>query len=125
MVTRRPGLCGYRAAVPSDAQDPPSQATLVVTEGEAPVVSLHGEIDLSSVGAVRAVISDALAHADTSLVIDLSDVTFFDSSGLGLLVTAKDEGAPAGVELVLRAPSPAVQRILELAGTTDWFRIES
>lgn len=124
-MTRRSGLRGYRAAVPSDAQDAPSQATLVVADGEAPVIRLHGEIDLSSVEAVRAVISEALAHADTSLVIDLSDVTFFDSSGLGLLVAAKDEGALDGVELVLRAPSPAAQRILELAGTTDWFRIES
>lgn len=118
-------MCGYRAAVRSDAQDAPNQATLVVADGEAPVISLHGEIDLSSVEAVRSVISEALAHAGTSLVIDLSDVTFFDSSGLGLLVTAKDEGASGGVELVLRSPSPAALRILELAGTTDWFRIES
>ena len=97
----------------------------MVEDGQSPVVSLHGEIDLSSVVTVRAVIAEALTHAGATLVIDLSDVAFFDSSGLGLLVTAKDEATAQGAELMLRSPSAAAKRILELGGTTDWFQIQS
>ncbi|MEO7428337.1 MAG: STAS domain-containing protein [Acidimicrobiales bacterium] len=110
--------------MPSDPSQAADAATLAVDEGRAPVVSLHGDVDLSAVDAVRSVIGEALELADGSVVVDLSDVTFMDSSGLGLLVSAKDEGAARSVELVLRRISPAAQRILELAGTTDWFRVE-
>lgn len=111
--------------VQGDQDQPTDPATLAVADGELPVVSLHGEIDLSSVAAVRAVIDEALRHANATLVIDLSDVAFFDSSGLGLLVTAKDDATAQGAELVLRSPSAAARRILELGGTTDWFQIQS
>lgn len=97
---------------------------VLVTPGQAPIVKLTGEIDLSSVAAVRAAINEARGLADDTIVIDLADVSFFDSSGLGVLVESKDRAEEQGVDLVLRSVSPAVRRILDLAGTADWFRIE-
>jgi len=55
--------------------------------------------------------------ADTSIVaVDLSGVTFIDSSGLRALVEAHQRHADADAGLTLRRPSAAVQRLLEISG---------
>lgn len=75
-------------------------------------ICIGGEIDMKSVAVVRPVM---LAGADP-IELDLSDVTFMDSSGIKLLVLAK---LRRGVRLV--ATSAAVDRLLELTGLTDEF----
>jgi anti-sigma B factor antagonist len=49
-------------------------------------------------------------------VVDVAGVTFIDSSGLRVLVEAHQTRAASGSRLVLRSPSAAVQRLLEISG---------
>jgi anti-sigma B factor antagonist len=49
-------------------------------------------------------------------VLDLTGVTFIDSSGLRVLVEAHQARVAAGSTLTLRSPSAAVQRLLEISG---------
>jgi anti-sigma B factor antagonist len=49
-------------------------------------------------------------------VVDVGGVTFIDSSGLRVIVEAHQSRVTAGSRLVLRAPSAAVQRLLEISG---------
>jgi anti-sigma B factor antagonist len=86
--------------------------------GTTSVGVLAGEIDLASIDALEAAITateqDAAAGGD--VVLDMSGVTFLDSSGLRVLVTANDRLASAGSRLVIRRPSASVLRVLEITG---------
>jgi anti-anti-sigma factor len=53
-----------------------------------------------------------------SVVLDLSEVTFIDSTGLSALMDAHFESQRDGWEFSVRRPSAAVRRVVELAGMT-------
>jgi anti-anti-sigma factor len=54
-------------------------------------------------------------------VLDLSQLTFIDSSGLGALHAAKQRAIKNGVTLVVSRPSPMVHRVLEITGLDMWI----
>jgi anti-anti-sigma factor len=65
---------------------------VLVTQAEQDgwaVVTVAGEMDLISSPAVRQKVHDAVADGRRSLVLDLSDVRFCDSSGVGVLIGAR------------------------------------
>ncbi len=77
-------------------------------------IRLRGELDTSTAGDLIAVL-DPLAAEDGDVVLELSDLTFMDSSGLHVLLrTARDLDGRG--RLILRDPTRAVRRILDLAG---------
>jgi anti-anti-sigma factor len=87
-------------------------------EGEALVVSLKGEFDLAS----AQVVQDELGRARqsySSVVLDLSRVSFMDSTGLHVVLGAEKEMREAGGSLSLVSGSPQVQRLLELTGAAE------
>jgi anti-anti-sigma factor len=51
----------------------------------APVVRVHGEVDLSNAAAIRSEVIDALPHGAPGLVLDLTDTSYLDSTGVRLL----------------------------------------
>lgn len=75
------------------------------------VLVLEGEIDAHSSAALARHLHDKRAIN----VLDLSAVSFIDSSGLRVLVEAHQTRERDG-GLVLRSPSAAVQRLLEISG---------
>lgn len=83
------------------------------------VVTLHGELDVVS--------ADGLANslvelAGSTLVVDLSGLTFMDSSGIGALVRAKTRIRANGLgDLVLTRPGDIVRRALEIVGLDGWI----
>ncbi|GGN32605.1 anti-sigma factor antagonist [Streptomyces kronopolitis] len=80
------------------------------------VVVLAGEVDLCLVPELREVI-DALTAEDRAwLVLDLEQVTFMDSSGLGVLVYGIRGAEALGGGLRLAGPGVQVRRLLELTG---------
>jgi anti-sigma B factor antagonist len=78
------------------------------------VVRLEGEIDISAVEHVVHEIARAAAMSD-DVIIDLKDVTFIDSTGIGLLAQALNKGATLAFD---DAPEH-VRRVIELAGLTE------
>jgi anti-anti-sigma factor len=75
---------------------------------------VSGELERSTVDGFEAVLDGARAST-SRLVLDLSHVTFVDSSGVRSLIRL---GQALGAALVLRDPSPRVRRVLELRGLT-------
>jgi len=76
--------------------NPGKQAPITVKtrrEGDTPVVSLSGELDLSNTERVRSQVDDALAGGSDRLVFELSGLEFMDSSGIALLAAAAQRGA--------------------------------
>jgi len=73
-----------------------------------------GELDLMTVPQLR----DALAGVGDQgpdVVLDFTDVSFIDSSGLGLLLAAARTTEERGGSLVVRGPTPTVRRLFGIA----------
>ena len=85
--------------------------------------TVSGEIDAHSAPALADRLNDCSGD-ETDIVIDMSGVTFMDSSGLRVLIDLRHriEAAPHG--LVLHAPSETVVRLLEVAGLDDHFTLD-
>lgn len=107
--------------MPADAA-PPALAA-VDTLGPVSVVHVSGEIDMTSRDAVERVLTRAVDSRPETVVVDLSDVTFFGSSGLQMLAEARAHAAANQVTLRLVASSRRVLRPLEITGMTMAFRV--
>lgn len=98
------------------------RVTLVELDDEA-VVEVAGEIDIVAQDRLRDVIGEARSTG-RRLVVDLSETTFMDSTGLRVLLEGWHGQTEAGSEMVLRAPSPAVRTLLEITGVGAALPIE-
>jgi anti-sigma B factor antagonist len=99
----------------------PRQAYAIAERGSGEVTALlmSGEFDLVAAPALRARI-DAASGAH-GLVLDLSGVTFVDSSALKELLRARQELPARGMRLVLAGVPRPVRRLLDLTGTSELF----
>lgn len=89
--------------------------TLRVTEGQQggwAVVRVSGEMDLATSPALRQQVHDAVADGRHSLVLDLSQVLFCDSSGVGVLIAARRlmRSCRGELRLILPAKGPRTAR---------------
>jgi anti-sigma B factor antagonist len=100
------------------------QMTIEIEFDEAgTTLSVGGEMDLAAADELAAAVDRALGSGESPLIVDLSGVSFIDSTGLGALVRFQNAATAADRELVLQAPSERVLRILELTGLTSTFTI--
>lgn len=110
---------GKRIGTPATAD---LQMTVEV-EPDRTAVRLVGEIDAATSVRLRAWLGERVDE-DHDMVVDLSGVTFVDSSGLGVLVGALRRVQDVGHTLVLRAPTTSLKRVLEVTGLASAFAIE-
>ncbi|MDP3064584.1 MAG: STAS domain-containing protein [Chloroflexota bacterium] len=80
----------------------------------AAVVRLSGRLDLVSAGEVKQNISQAVGKGQKRLVVDLGDVQFIDSSGLGALIGGLKTTRQAGGDLRIARPGQQAVIILQL-----------
>jgi anti-sigma B factor antagonist len=100
-----------------------SSAVLHVTVeslDDARLVRARGEVDMSSVGALEAQLS---ADGPTTTLLDLSGISFMDSTGLHALLDATRAADEHGGRLFVVRPSPQVLRLFEVSGTLDMLRV--
>jgi anti-sigma B factor antagonist len=82
-------------------------------------VELHGAIDLETAPALSTQLDDLAKRNALLVIVDLTDVTFLDSSGMRALVHGARELEDAGGRILVQGASGAVERVLEL---TDVLR---
>lgn len=87
-------------------------------EGEAHVLRVRGELDIATGRLLEARLR-ALRDAQREVVLDLSELTFIDSSGLAILVTTAKTAERDGGAFAIRAVSAAVMRVIELSGVVE------
>lgn len=90
-------------------EQPPDDISLTVTAAEGgawAIVSVRGEIDVSTAGSLEAAVRTCLASSGR-VIIDLSGVQFMDSTGLNVLVRAQSSG------------NESASGVLRLAGVPD------
>jgi len=94
----------------------PELADLAIEhDGGEVLARLRGELDMETVDAVRARLSEAIGSATTTLIVDLSEVTFMDSSGVELLFRLRGELAVRQMQLrLILAPGALIRRTLEV-----------
>ena len=87
------------------------------------VVLVKGELDIRTRNRLEEALGE-LADRGDRLVLDLSQLTFCDSTGLAGLVRLHKRAAAAGGSVVLRSPVPRVRHLLTLTGLIRLFPIE-
>jgi anti-sigma B factor antagonist len=80
------------------------------------VVQLAGILDNQNANSVREDLKELIGSGETKLVLDLSALTFLDSTGLGALLTAAKAARAAGGDLKLGSLQADVRTILERTG---------
>jgi len=88
-------------------------------DGAVHSICLFGELDLATADAVQEELTRVEATDADSIVLDLSGLTFINSTGLRLLIGAAARSRAAGGRLSLLRGGPAVQRALQLTGLED------
>ncbi|MGH2681571.1 MAG: STAS domain-containing protein, partial [Actinomycetota bacterium] len=87
---------------------------------------LVGEIDLSNAEQLERSIVDAVPNTVLGMVLDLSKLSYIDSSGIRLLLSLAGSLKWRGQDLVLAAPDGAqCRRVLTLAGVGGSVRLEA
>jgi anti-sigma B factor antagonist len=86
------------------------------------VISVEGELDLSTAPRLKWMLIDAVETGCTQLVVDLSLVTFMDSTALGVLVGV-NRRLEGGARLAIVCERVAVLKIFEFSGMDGVFTI--
>ena len=79
-------------------------------------IALEGELDYSSALILDDELRRAEAGSHNVLVLDLSELRFMDSTGLGIIASAYRRMRRTGGRLIVASPTKGVKRILELTG---------
>ena len=96
------------------------------TQGAPPVLTVTGELDVATAPLLRNAFLDLLdgSREVPDLAIEASGVSFADSSGLAVLLMGARRWASHDKKLVLRAPSAALLRVIDLTGVRRAFEVE-
>jgi anti-sigma B factor antagonist len=89
-----------------------------------PVVTVAGEVDIQTSPALEDQLASVVNQGHGSVVVDLSGVTFLDSTGLSALIGGLKRCQAVGGELRLVSPRPNVRKVLEVTGLIDTFQVE-
>lgn len=88
------------------------------------IVALRGEIDIGTVSRLTDAVENALADPPDRLILDMGEVTFCDSQGLGTLVVLNRAATRARTRLVLANLGDFLSRLLNVTGLRQAFVIQ-
>ena len=88
-----------------------------------PVLTVRGEVDVSTAPELRERLLLLAERRPTTAVVDLSDVSFVDSTALGVLVSGVKRLRSGGGDLHLVVTQPHISKVFEITGLTEVFRI--
>ncbi len=92
-----------------------------LTSESAVTVAFSGELETHNWEEFREAIIEAAVDEISTVVLDLGNVTFFDSSAIRALLGARLELQPRQVVIAIGPCSPIVHRVLELTGLFEYF----
>src|SRR4051812_9778126 len=87
------------------------------------LVVADGELDITATNELSTVLAMAGASPERSVVLDLLNVDFIDSSALGVIMRAAGELETTGKILLVVAPDGPVRRLLEITNLTQRFAL--
>jgi len=87
------------------------------------VITIAGRIDFSSRTTLRALIDNSLTQGCTDFILDLQQVSFIDSSGLGALIACFSTVRKQGGSMTLACVPKPVHNLMEMTRLTHFFEI--
>ena len=93
--------------------------------GSVTVIAVAGELDLAGAPALQECLWEAAARGAETVVIDFGSLTYIDSAGLGVLVSAHKRLESTGGSLVISQPNERVMRIFTVSGLCNFLNIKS
>ena len=88
-------------------------------------VFLRGEIDYTNAAPVTQTVTEAVERVRPAAVrVDLTEVTFLDSSGIGVLITGMKAAREISAEYRVRGPNPKVLDQLRITGLAELFTVD-
>ncbi|MBN2447678.1 MAG: STAS domain-containing protein [Phycisphaerae bacterium] len=94
-----------------------------VAEPAGHVVRIGGDIDLRTSPELRGRLLQALEEHPERLIIDLTGVSYMDSSGVGTVVEAKRKAERGGTRVILNGLQPRVRSVFEITQLDKFFTI--
>jgi anti-sigma B factor antagonist len=103
---------------------PDGAAEFVRAPGDAAVLSVRGEVDVSTAEAFRAALYALVDETapENPVIVDMGGVGFIDSSGLGVLVGALKRARERGSDLRVRNLTPVARKVFDITGLTELFQ---
>jgi anti-sigma B factor antagonist len=115
-----------RRATPVSKKDDLMDLSFDIRDDEGvPVLAVTGEIDVYTAPSLREQLVALSQGSSTTAVVDLSDVSFVDSTGLGVLVSGLKRFREAGGDLPLVVTQPQILKVLEITGLATVFSVHS
>ncbi|MGQ9632186.1 MAG: STAS domain-containing protein [bacterium] len=95
----------------------------VVEDGDISILDVDGEVDVYYSSAIEEKIKDLIKQGRKKVIVDLSKVTYMDSSGLGVLVGSLKNLRKVGGSLKIAEINPAIANIFEITKLDSFFDI--
>jgi anti-sigma B factor antagonist len=91
--------------------------------GEYPVLAVRGEVDVYSAPALADGLNTLIDSGAKAVIVDLTEVGFLDSTGLGVLVAARSSAADAGHTLPIAVDHERILKLFKITGLDAVFEI--
>ena len=105
----------------SSGPHPPPFTAEIVNAANPVVIRASGELDIATVGSLQTCLESAASNGGP-VEVDMTEVTFMDSSGLRALIIEREAADGAGRGFVV-VPSEAVRRLITIAGLSDFIEM--
>jgi anti-anti-sigma factor len=92
-------------------------------EQDITLVRLKGRLDAAAAPGLLARLTGAISDGRIRIVVDLAEVPFIDSTGLGVLISSLKAARRAEGDLRLAAPGPQVRKLLRLTALDRVFAV--
>lgn len=102
-----------------------SFSAIPIAVGSHPCVALHGELDLATAPDLEAVLGPLIQQGPLELVLDCSELSFIDSSGIAALISAQTRLEDQKRRLIIRSPRPTVLNVLKLTDLIDFLNVDT
>ncbi len=91
--------------------------------GETLIFKLRGSLDLATAPTIRAALGEATEKGSQRLIVDLTQLEFLDSTGLGVLIGAHRRAAERGGSFRLIVKDGPISRLLNITGLIGVFAV--
>lgn len=109
---------------PEEPGTSPARPGLELAHPAASLLRAAGEVDSYTGDRFRDALAAVVADGGAVVHVDLAEVTYMDSAGLGVLAGAHNRLAQEGRRLVIMNPKDAVYRVFEMTGMTRILEID-
>jgi anti-sigma B factor antagonist len=93
-------------------------------DGIEAVVTLTGELDVASAPELVIVLQDGALDVADTVELDMERVSFVDSTGIGVLVSAHRRMNAHGRTLIIRSPQPPTVKLIQISGLSSYLNIK-